>query len=263
MHRHILTVIFLCLLTPMAHACGADTDCRIADRTYRIHLGDDLGPHPGALIYAHGYKGSAAGVMRNGFLRRMADELGVALIALQGVDGMWGLANAPGGRVVDQPSELSYVDAVVADVTERFGIDSEKLVATGFSAGGMMAWTLACHRSALFAGFIPVSGTFWAPVPETCPSPAQNLIHIHGDDDPVVPLMGRPIARTKQGEVPYALDMYAKHGGFSGEAIYTEADMSCSEQRNAHGALLAFCEFPGGHSFSVERLRLAWERIMR
>ena len=57
----------------------------------------------------------------------------------------------------------------------------------------MMVWHLACYRGASFAGFAPMSGTFWEPVPETCPTGPVNLIHYHGTKDPVVPLTGRQI----------------------------------------------------------------------
>lgn len=253
----------LSLFAPAALACGPDSDCVVADdRTYRIHVGESLGEAPGALVFSHGYRGSAAGAMRNMSLRGLADQLGVALIALQGVDGMWGLANAPSGRVIEESDEMAYVATVLDDAAERFGLDRDRIVATGFSAGGMMTWTLACRRGDLFAGFLPVSGTFWDPVPESCPGPVRSLVHIHGDEDPVVPLMGRPIGRTKQGEVPAALAMYRTAGAFNGAETETVGDMACAMEKNAAGQTLGFCEFPGGHSFSVARLRQGWDMIM-
>lgn len=245
-----------------AAACGTDTDCRVGDRIYRIHVGADLGPRPGALVFAHGYRGSAAGVMKNASLRRMADDLGVALIALQGVEGRWGLAHAPAGRAVTEPEEMAYVEAVLADATGRFGLDPGRIVASGFSAGGMLTWTLACREGALFAGFIPVSGTFWDPVPRDCAGPVRPLVHIHGDDDPVVPQLGRPIGQARQGKVPEALAMYADEGGFGAAERSTAGDMTCLSRTAPEGTPLAFCQFPGGHSFSTDRLRRAWAMIV-
>jgi len=89
------------------------------------------------------------------------------------------------------------------------------MMATGFSAGGMMVWNLVCDRSTLFAGFAPIAGTFWEPMPTSCAAPPASVVHIHGTSDKTVPLLGRPIAGTHQGQVPTALEMYARHGDFS------------------------------------------------
>ena len=70
--RYLISLLFL-LTAPAAFACGADSNCPIGDRHYRIVMpeGHDGSTPVGALIWSHGYKGSAAGVMRNKGLRRM------------------------------------------------------------------------------------------------------------------------------------------------------------------------------------------------
>jgi polyhydroxybutyrate depolymerase len=149
------------------------------------------------------------------------------------------------------------------DVARRVDLDPDRVVAAGFSSGGMLTWTLACGMSDAFAGFIPVSGTFWAPVPKTCATPVSNIVHIHGTEDRTVPLGGRAIAEAKQGDVPETLAMYAAYGGFTLEGRAAgPADMTCETSHNPAGNILEFCTFPGGHSFSLERLRYAYERLM-
>jgi polyhydroxybutyrate depolymerase len=127
----------------------------------------------------------------------------------------------------------------------------------------MMTWTLACGMADAFAGFVPMSGTFWAPVPEECPGRATNILHIHGIADDVVPLEGRPIGEARQAAVTDALEMYATHGGFA-PAGSTEAPggMTCTFQVNPAGRSLGLCLFDGGHSFSAERLEWAIHRIL-
>ena len=72
-------VLALSRLPTLALACGIDTDCTIGDRTYRIAMPD--GTPKGALIHAHGYRGTAQGVVRNRSLRGAVNGLGLALIA--------------------------------------------------------------------------------------------------------------------------------------------------------------------------------------
>ena len=258
----ILALLLSLLATP-ALACGPNSDCRIGERSYRISMPQDhAGTGPvGALIWAHGYRGSAAGVMRNRALRRMASEAGLALIAAQGVNGSWNLPNGP--RTMDSTgaAEFAYFDAVLADATNRFDIDPSRVVASGFSAGGMMVWYLACLHPQPFAAFVPFSGTYWKEPPANCTEPARSILHIHGDADRTVPLNGRPIGETHQGRVMDALSQYREFGGFGNPAQSKPLNLSCKTRKNASGNILEYCLFPGGHSFSTRHLGYALKRL--
>ncbi|MEM6665711.1 MAG: prolyl oligopeptidase family serine peptidase [Pseudomonadota bacterium] len=256
----------LALLLPAsgdrAMACGPDTDCIIGERTYRIRMpeGHDGARPVGAVLYAHGYKGSAAGAMRNQALGKTLSDMGLAFIAAKSAGDDWSLPGTPSNLKSDVRVELDYFDALLADVTTRFAVDPERIMMTGFSAGGMMVWTLACERPDRFLGFAPIAGTFWAPVPDTCRGPVADIIHIHGDADRIVPLAGRPIGKAHQGDVPTALAMYARFGAFGDEGpLAAPGDQTCTERRNPDGKRLAFCQFPGGHSFRTGDLRFAWD----
>lgn len=246
-----------------AMACGADTDCVLGDRTYRIAMpdGHDNARPVGAVIFAHGYRGSATGVMRNGSMRRAVSDMGLALIALKSKGDDWDLPNAPRKPGETGAAEFAYVDAVLADATARFGLDTSRLMATGFSAGGMMVWNLACAMPDRFAGFAPISGTFWKEPPTSCAGPAANVVHIHGDSDRTVPLAGRVIADTKQGDVMEALAMYRTFGNFGSADDMVSGDLTCQMRKNDGGAVLEYCSFPGGHSFRTEFIRFAWQRL--
>lgn len=245
------------------HACGPDSDCVLGDRHYRIALPDgyDGSTLVPAIVFAHGYRGSAQGVMRNGSLRRMASDLGAALIAVKSKDDDWVIPNAPRHLDTDGAVEFDYFGAVLDDAAARFAIDPGRIVASGFSAGGMMVWNLACSMSDSFAGFVPISGTFWLEPPETCSGPVANIIHIHGNADSTVPLNGRPIGPTHQGKVSAALEMYRDYGQFEPLAETTYGDLDCVEEDNLAGDTLKFCLFEGGHSFRTEFVRFGWEQL--
>lgn len=266
----MMRYILLCLLSlsvfPFvgeADACGPDSDCMVGDRHYRIRLpeGYESSEKIGAIIYAHGYRGSAKGMMKNESMAALANELGVALIATKSYEEDWRIPGVPRNRETDGQIELTYYDAVIADVTSRFPIDPERMIATGFSAGGMMVWNLICHRSELFAGFVPIAGTFWQPEPTTCTTPPASIIHIHGNADKIVPLMGRPIADTHQGEVPTVLEMYSRYGGYTFAGDEKIGELSCQNSENANGSILNFCLFEGGHSFKSDFVRQAWKKF--
>ena len=252
------------LMPTAASACGPDTDCILGERTYRIQMPTDAGDGPlGAILYSHGYGGSAKAAMRNKSLRDLADELGMALVATKSASKDWLIPGVPENPSEDGMKEFAYYDALIDELENRFNIDRTRLVATGFSAGGMMVWNLACHRGDAFAAFIPVAGTFWEPVPTSCPSGPVNMVHIHGTADKIVPLAGRRIQQTKQGNVNLAMDRAVAAGQFGNplKALATFNDLYCKKWMNADGKLLAFCQHPGGHSIKMNYLRAAWTML--
>jgi len=252
------------LMTTPAAACGPDTDCVLSTRIYRIAMpeGHDGKAQVGAIIYMHGYRGTASGAIKNQGLRRIANELGVALVTAKSFAANWALPNAPSSKG-DGSVEIAYFEALIDDIARRFPIDKTRLLATGFSAGGMMTWTLACSLGQSFMGFAPIAGTFWDPVPDTCDSGPVNLIHYHGTSDKVVPLLGRKIADTKQGEVPAALELMRGTGTYSPVERSTDGDLTCELQRDVSGSRLEFCTHGGGHHFSARYIKRAWEIFAR
>jgi len=147
---------------------------------------------------------------------------------------------------------------LIQDATTRFPIDRSRLMVSGFSAGGMMVWNLACHRGSSFAAFAPVAGTFWESLPTSCPSAPVNLIHTHGTSDKTVPLNGRRIADTKQGAISDALSLFTRIGGFGSARRYADRDLDCRRRTNATGKILEYCTHPGGHSIKSKWLERAW-----
>lgn len=262
MRLFVVTVAFL-VAASSASACGPDTDCEIGDRHYRISLPDSYdGVTPvGAIVFAHGYRGSAQGVMRNKNMRQLVSDMGLALIAVKSLDEDWVLPNAPSHMDSDGAAEFAYFEDVLADASARFALDRDRVMMTGFSAGGMMVWNLACARPDLFAGFAPIAGTYWKEPPAECELPVASIVHIHGTEDRMVPLAGRPIGLTKQGDVAEALAMYQGFGEFGDAETAQVADMQCQRRANDAGDVLEFCTFPGAHSFRPDFLSYAWGRL--
>ena len=258
-----LAVFCVLTLGTAAQACGATEACALGDRRYYIQMPPD---HDGttivpALIFLHGYQGNGLGSLRWKALQAAAAEVGAALIVPESKGDAWSMNNAPEDFRDGDAVELAYFDALKQDVTTRFAVDPDRLVVVGASAGGMAAWMLACYRSTAFAGFVPMAGTFWAPVPPTCEGSAASIVHIHGDADTTVPLEGRAIGPARQGSVPETLAMYRAYGNFGAATMVELDDLRCENRVNPQGAVLDFCLFSGGHSFSPRHMLAAWKLL--
>lgn len=262
----ILTAVGLAVLVPQsAQACGPDSDCVLGERTYRIALPEVADAPHGAIVFAHGYRGSAAGTMASDSLRQMAQALGVALVAPKSGGEDWLIRNAPRKGFADDRRELAYFDALIDDITARHPIDPEQILMTGFSAGGMMTWTLACHRADRFAAFLPIAGTFWEEMPERCPNPPIDLVHINGTSDTIVPLTGRPIADTHQGNVYEALAMFKEAGGHT-EPLTLDTDallLECAGEETEAGEALVLCLHDGGHIVDADWIAWAYQNLVQ
>ena len=255
--RWVLALIFALYISP-ASACGADSDCKLGDRIYRIYLPEGTDKPIGAIFFAHGYRNSAAGTMSNKSLLRLADELHVALVAAQSTGTGWRIPNRPRQRSNTGEMEYKYFSALADEVVKRYGVDRNRLLMTGFSSGGMMVWSLACNRGDLFAGFAPIAGTFWAPVPKSCPSAPVNLMHFHGTKDTVAPLGGRSIADSRQGDVGNALSLFTRTGHFGKPKPMPADSLECERRKNPAGKILEFCVHNGGHMYKIDFIRRAW-----
>ncbi len=106
--RLIAALIFALAALP-AWACGVDSDCRLGDRIYRIYVPEGKAKEPiGAIIFAHGYRGTAAQIMDDKSLIKLADELHVALVAPQSAPEGWQIPNRPRHRANTGEAEFIY-----------------------------------------------------------------------------------------------------------------------------------------------------------
>lgn len=242
--------------------CGGETPCELETGDYYIHLpaGHDVDQPLGAIFYLHGHRGKAVNAIRNSSFRKMADDLGVAFVAVQGVNGTWSFPTAPRNL----RDETVFFEDVLQDLETRFGIDRERTLLSGFSSGGFMTWYLACEQSDRFAGYAPIAGAFWEPLPKDCPTEAPYLFHVHGTADTVVPLEGRWLGggKWKQGDVFESFAIWRRQNGLADTApeTFTEGKLTCERWRPDTG-LLELCLHDGGHSVEAAFIRRAWTEL--
>lgn len=188
-----------------AEDCGPDVPCEIAGGSYHLRVPGGAGPHP-VLIWYHGHRGNGASIHRNGGLQQDFLEQGYALLAPNGYrsnDGPRSFSAHEGAPRDD----VAFTFAVLEDAGKRASIDTDRVYAGGFSAGGSMAWLLACKAGDRLAGMVSVAGALRQPNATDCSGLAGlPVIQIHGFADAQVPFEGRGIRDWHQGSVWDALD---------------------------------------------------------
>jgi polyhydroxybutyrate depolymerase len=189
-----------------ASACTPMQPCRFGqDAEYRVNPppGWDGKTPIGAFVFVHGHRATAAEIMNYKELSEAVHGMGFMLVAPQGLGDSWSTPGSPGEGRRD---ELAYMSAMLDDLEKNFPIDRTRLVASGFSQGASVVWEVACKGDGRFAAFMPVAGVWWQPMPKECSAPRRPLLHIHGINDPVMPMGGRNLRdRWKQGDVAAAL----------------------------------------------------------
>ncbi|MCV0424105.1 MAG: polyhydroxybutyrate depolymerase [Roseibium sp.] len=236
--------------------------CEIENGQYYVHLPENRqGEEPlGAILYLHGHRGKAVNAIRNKGFQRMADELGVAFVAVQGVNGTWSFPTAP--RSLRNESE--FFDRVLDDLSDRFGVDKDRTMLSGFSSGGFMTWYLACEDSGRFSGYAPIAGAFWEPLPDNCPTENPYLFHVHGTGDTVVPLAGRWLGggQWKQGDVFESFDVWRRQNDLTDAEPkrFKDGNLEC-ERWTPKAGLLELCLHDGGHSVEARWIKRAWREL--
>lgn len=237
---------------------GCDRRCsgvNVDDPCYEVESGryvvlepDDPPDGPlAAVVWFHGYGGSAEKMTRRGWFRRSLNQRGVVGIVMDGVNNTWAHVGSPSNR----RDEIAYLGEVLDDANRRYDLDEDRLWVSGFSQGGSMAWDAACYSGGRFAAAFPASGAFWDPLPEACPAGPITLRHTHGRNDTTVPLEGRPIGGAwRQGDVPTGIDLWRRTNGCAEQPDREVIDGPSTCQvwdRCDSGEDLWFCLYDGQH----------------
>jgi len=243
------------LASPVLAACGDDSGpCLIDGGEYELALPDGDITSPPVVMFLHGAGGTGAKEMKNKTLMNSLLSRGYAVVA---PTGSRKFRNSPGfvwnffpDR--DGRDETQFLTDVADDAAKRFGLDRDRILLAGFSAGAFMVTYLACDTPGAFAAYAPVSGGFWRPQPEMCMGPVR-LFQTHGWSDKTVPLEGRPLGngRFEQGDIFAGLELWRATNECDGQnpkSTSTKEDFMRRKWSDcAAGSALEMALFPGGH----------------
>jgi polyhydroxybutyrate depolymerase len=193
----------------LALDCGGETKpCTIASGEYNIAVPPEWQGGP-AVMYLHGYGGTGAKVIRSkGFVERFTRR-GYAVIAPTALP--WHQDKPTDWAVRDGDTyardDREFLHDVLADAAARAGVDTDRVLLSGFSRGGSLVWDVACLTPDFARAYAPLAGGFWLPMTEDCIGPV-HMFHTHGFADKVVPLEGRGIENSLTGQKYIQADIW-------------------------------------------------------
>jgi polyhydroxybutyrate depolymerase len=133
----------------------------------------------------HGFTQSASAIMGVTGFNALSEQEGFIVAYPNGVNNGWNTSSPfPGGSTAD---DVGYIGALRDTLITQFSIDTTRIYATGFSAGGYMSHKLGCESPKCFAAIASVSGTINnGDVAGCAPQHTPGVMQIHGTGDFIV-----------------------------------------------------------------------------
>ena len=174
----LLSTLLQAPLEPGLHNATLEVD-GVGTLTYGIWIPRDYDPEePRPLVLALHPGGSPGPGYGMQFLR------GVVAPALQDWGAVVVSPDAPDRRWANETSERGVI-ALLDDVMEKYAIDRERILVTGFSMGGRGTWYMASRHPDLFTAAIPMAARSDRDDAEQVGD--MPVFIIHARDDEVVP----------------------------------------------------------------------------
>lgn len=187
---------------------GAEAPCVLEGGTYNLRMpdgwpdGSDGASELPVLIFYHGHRGTGRPILGDGGLATDFAANGYVLVAPNGVAVQEGGPQSYPARDDSPRDDVAFTLAVLDDLEARVPIDRDRIYASGFSAGGSMAWLMACEAGAQLAGMVSVAGALRVPNGTDCAGlEGLPILQVHGFADMQVPFEGRAIRDWHQGSL--------------------------------------------------------------
>lgn len=227
----VISLLLASIVMAYSHTAFAKQSCGLGDDGCKIELGEynielpkrsDPSVKIPAVLYFHGAGGSGKRSLKNREMVETFLKRGYAIIAPSGLkrpNSRFGPGWSFHPDRKKRRDELAFTKAMLKDASDKFNLDRDKILMTGFSIGGSLVWYLSCQDNNVVKAYAPIAGSFWRPHPKAsdCVGPVK-LLHTHGWQDGTVPLEGRPIGpidnpRIVQGDVFYGLQLMRQVNG--------------------------------------------------
>ena len=204
------------------------------DRTFNAYFPSDTTEQKPMVIIMHGLGGSSADM--EGLIDYFIDSGAVPIFPQAyfyedlpeiGSTTVWNF-----GALPELYSDVQFIEDLIDHmVLNHSFIDTNRVYATGYSAGGYMSYRLACDLANKITAVASVGGNFYK-VDDGSDCLDQNreipIMHIHGDYDPVVPyyeggpsVFGQDVPGDESLTILESIDFWTDYNDLTIETIDT------------------------------------------
>ena len=185
-------------------------------RSYTIIRPEPANDDAPVLILMHAHGISPATMANLSEAGRLAHDYGVWVVLPKGENGTWN----ENPSSMNSTDDVGFISSLIDTLVTQEGVDSKRIYAAGYSAGGFMAERLACQLSSKIAGFVAVAATLrnsLATAAQCTPSHVMPVAFIDGTSDLVVPYNGEPSVQSAAAATAF----WAVKNGCTATAVTT------------------------------------------
>jgi polyhydroxybutyrate depolymerase len=235
-HWQILFTVLL-LAEPCLSSAGQETlNYQGLNRTYYVHVPENLKQGASLVVVLHGYTSSAETIMSYSGMNEVADVNNFIAVYPQGTIDSLGNTFFNVGYAFHADSavdDVGFIEALVVKMQTAYELDPKNTFATGMSNGGDMSYLLACTKSAVFSAVAPVAGVMMKTTLDTC-EPKRNIpiFEIHGTKDEISRFAGDLNNDDGWGayyDLPSTIAFWVKRHGLDRKTIDAVPDKDTSD----------------------------------
>lgn len=144
----------------------------------------------GIAIFLHGSPGNAKKVMGIFDAKMLAETYNLVALSPEGTTLTWGWLSSNKSSD-DSNRDVDYLTELISKVKGDYNVTTDKVYIFGYSAGGFMAYKLACVIPEQITAVISLAGQFRGSLDACSTSTAVSIHHLHSTSDREVPFIGR------------------------------------------------------------------------
>lgn len=244
------------------------------ERDYLIHIPSSAPVQNRALVLGfHGSASSAAHFVEFSGLTEVGDDEGFISVIPQGLGPdrlrrSWNAGGCCRWAFKENIDDIAFVSTIISSVIDEFGVDPNRIFATGMSNGGMMAYRLALELSDRITAVASVAGPM--SLIQATPSRPLSVCHFHGTLDEYTPFLGgvgkRSTSKTNFPSAAASVEAWRRFNGcdeqFVEEALPTIIEDGTQVTRRTwsggrNGSLVILYTIDGmGHTWPGRKTRL-------